>query len=45
MGITTTSGSGLGLYHARNIVEKIGGKIVAMLVEPRGMEIRVEITR
>jgi signal transduction histidine kinase len=45
MGITTTAGSGLGLYHARNIVEKIGGKIVAMPIEPRGMEIRLEVTR
>lgn len=45
MGVTTTSGSGLGLYHAREIVEKIGGKITAIPQQPKGMEIRVEVTR
>ncbi len=45
MGVTTTPGSGLGLYHAREIVEKIGGKITAIPIESRGMEIRVEVTR
>jgi signal transduction histidine kinase len=45
MGITTTPGSGLGLYHAREIVERIGGKITAIPQQPHGMEIRVEVTR
>ncbi|NOK59233.1 MAG: sensor histidine kinase [Chloroflexi bacterium AL-W] len=45
MGITTTSGSGLGLYHAKSIVEKIDGKILAFHAKPRGMEIRVEVTK
>jgi len=45
MGITTTSGSGFGLYHAKNIVENIDGKISAIPLEPNGMEIRVEVTR
>lgn len=45
MGVTTTSGSGLGLYHAREIVEKIGGRIFAIPQQPKGMEIRVEVTR
>lgn len=45
MGVTTTSGSGLGLYHAREIVERIGGKITAIPQQPKGMEIRVEVTR
>jgi len=45
MGMTTTSGSGLGLYHAREIVEKFGGKITAIPQQPKGMEIRVEVTR
>lgn len=44
MGVTTTSGSGLGLYHAREIVGRIGGKITAIPQSP-GMEIRVEVTR
>ncbi len=45
MGITTTSGSGLGLYQAKKIVEKMGGKISAIPIQPNGMEIRVEVTR
>jgi signal transduction histidine kinase len=45
MGVTTTSGSGLGLYHAREIIERIGGKITAIPQQPKGMEIRVEVTR
>lgn len=44
MGVTTTSGSGLGLYHAREIVERMGGKIIA-IPQSHGMEIRVEVTR
>jgi signal transduction histidine kinase len=45
LGITTTSGSGLGLYHAKSIVTKIDGIITAIPLEPNGMEIRVEVTR
>lgn len=45
MGITTTSGSGLGLYHAKNIIEGIEGKISAIPLRPNGMEIRLEVTR
>jgi len=45
IGITTTSGSGLGLYHAQSIVRKIDGKITAIPIEPNGMEIRVEVIR
>ncbi len=45
MGVTTTPGSGLGLYHAREIVERIDGKITAICQSPRGMEIRVEVTK
>jgi signal transduction histidine kinase len=45
MGITTTAGSGLGLYHAKNIVEKMGGKISAVPTQPNGTEIRVEVTK
>lgn len=45
MGMTTTSGSGLGLYHAREITGKIGGTISAIPQQPKGMEIRVEVTR
>lgn len=45
MGITTTKGSGLGLYHSKVIVDKIDGRITAIPLEPKGMEIRVEVTR
>jgi len=46
MGITTTkSGSGLGLYHVKNIVENIDGKITAIPLEPNGMEFKIEVTR
>lgn len=45
MGITTTAGSGLGLYQSRQIVENIGGRISALPIKPNGMEIRVELTK
>lgn len=45
MGITTTSGSGLGLYHAKSIVNKIDGRISAIPLKPNGMEIQVELIR
>ena len=47
MGITTRAGgSGLGLFHTKNIVKKISGLITATpLVNPKGMEIRIEVTR
>jgi len=45
MGVTTTSGSGLGLYHAKSIIDKIDGKISAIPNPSGGMEIRIEIIR
>jgi signal transduction histidine kinase len=45
MGMTTTSGSGLGLYHARRIAESLDGKLSAEPRAPRGMEFRLELTR
>ncbi len=44
-GITTTTGSGLGLYHVRHIAEDMGGKIFAEPVLPRGMKIIFEVDR
>lgn len=45
MGVSTTSGSGLGLFHAKGLVEGIGGKIVALPLSPKGMLIMVEVMR
>ena len=45
MGVTTTAGSGLGLYHAKQLVEGLGGKIEALPITPQGMELRVEVMR
>jgi len=45
MGITTTHGSGFGLYHARQIVNGMGGKISAIPMKTKGMEIRIEATK
>ena len=45
IGITTTTGSGFGLYHAKRIVESIGGKILSIPLKPKGMEIRIEVTK
>lgn len=45
MGVTTTRGSGFGLYHAKRIVEEMEGKISAISIKPKGMEIRIEMTR
>jgi signal transduction histidine kinase len=44
-GVTTTSGSGLGLYHAKEIVKSLGGTIRAIPRKPRGLDIRVEMLR
>jgi signal transduction histidine kinase len=45
MGVTTTSGSGLGLFHARRVAESLDGKLTATRRSPRGMEFRLELTR
>jgi signal transduction histidine kinase len=44
-GISTTSGSGLGLYHSREIVRSLGGTIRAVPSSPTGLEIRLEFIR
>ncbi len=45
IGVTTTAGSGLGLYHARRIVESMDGTVSAFRNKPRGMEIRLELMK
>lgn len=44
-GVTTTSGSGLGLFHAREIIQSLGGHITAAHNSPRGMKFIVELTK
>lgn len=41
-GITTTSGSGIGLRHAQKIVEELGGNISISNNESRGATVRVD---
>jgi signal transduction histidine kinase len=45
IGVTTTTGSGFGLYHAKRIVDGIGGRISSIPLKPKGMEIRIEVTK
>lgn len=45
LGMTTTSGSGIGLYHAREIVTSMGGVISAMPRKPKGLSMFMEISR
>lgn len=45
LGFTTTSGSGLGLYHAKSIVEALGGTIRVLKNKDRGVTFRIEVMR
>lgn len=45
LGITTTSGSGLGLYHAKEIIQSLGGSISAVQNKPKGLKLIMEISR
>jgi len=45
MGVTTTTGSGLGLYHARRIAESMDGTLRAAAGSPKGMIFSLELTR
>ena len=50
IGVTTTAGSGVGLYHVKEIVEGLGGSIrifdlKTLNKEKRGFEVRVVISR
>ena len=45
LGVTTTAGSGLGLYHARQIVNSLGGSITAQPATPKGLEMRIVVMR
>jgi len=45
MGVTTSIGSGLGLFHARRIVESMDGRLTAIPRKPKGMEMLLELTR
>ncbi|MBV5634658.1 ATP-binding protein [Pseudomonas aeruginosa] len=45
LGVTTTSGSGIGLHYVRNIMSSMGGKILARNNSDRGAEFEMEFTR
>lgn len=45
IGITTTSGSGLGLFHARGIAEGIDGKLFAEKRLPKGLVVKLELVK
>lgn len=45
LGVTTTSGSGLGLFHARRIVESMDGTLNASVRKPRGLAIIMELVK
>lgn len=45
MGITTTSGSGLGLFHSKRIIEEMGGRIGAAPGKRGGVVVTIEVTR
>jgi signal transduction histidine kinase len=45
LGFTTTSGSGLGLYHAKSIVDSLGGTIRVVKNRDRGITFRIEVMR
>lgn len=42
-GYTTTNGSGLGLYHVKQIVDGLGGVVRARGIEPKGFELEVQV--
>jgi signal transduction histidine kinase len=44
LGVTTTSGSGLGLFHAKQIIQDLGGTIRA-IPQKRGLCIMIEMMR
>lgn len=44
-GFTTTDGSGLGLYHVKQIVEKMGGSITVNSEFAKGVEFILEVER
>ncbi|OEZ00474.1 MULTISPECIES: sensor histidine kinase [Stenotrophomonas] len=45
IGVTTTSGSGLGLYHAKQLAETMDGTLSARALAPRGMEMTLELVK
>jgi len=45
MGVTTTKGSGLGLFHAKEIMDSVDGEISIVKRESKGFEIRMVFER
>ena len=44
-GVTTTSGSGLGLYHSKQLISEMGGAISAEIGEARKLTIKLEFAK
>jgi signal transduction histidine kinase len=44
LGFTTTNGSGLGLYHVKQIVEKMKGRVAAEPM-PKGAEVKINLKK
>lgn len=42
-GYTTTNGSGLGLYHVKQIVDGLGGVVRGAALEPRGFVLEIQV--
>ena len=44
-GITTTPGSGLGLYHSKQLISEMGGSISAEIGEKRDIKFKLEFAQ
>lgn len=44
-GVSTTDGSGLGLYHVRQIIQAMGGEITAHRLETQGTRFEITIPK
>lgn len=45
LGVTTTNGSGIGLYQVKKLIDSLDGTIIAKRANPKGLEIVIGLTR